>query len=223
MKFTFAQRPEGFDNHINHSIRGYDDLCDDVIKLSQYFVEDDSNVVDIGCSTGKMLKIMIQQNTFAPKAKYVGVEIESDFYSKYDEDEKNNINLTYARSDIVDYDFYDCSYVTSIFTLQFIDKYRRSRIVKNIYNALHSGGAFVFAEKTISEYSKIHEIRTSIYYDYKRKYFDYDDIMTKEQKLRYMQKPMSGDEIIEMCNSAGFDKVDTFWQNHAFIGFIAIK
>ena len=52
--FTFAHRQEGFDEHIDWSIRGYSNLLDDVVSLSRYFVEEDTNVVDIGCSTGKL-------------------------------------------------------------------------------------------------------------------------------------------------------------------------
>ena len=74
-KFTFAQREEGFDNHIEHSIRGYTDLVNDVLKISEYFVENNSEVIDIGCSTGKLLKSMINQNTFAPSARYIGIEL----------------------------------------------------------------------------------------------------------------------------------------------------
>ena len=51
--FTFAHREEGFDEHIEKSIRGYSQLMDDVISLSRYFIEDETKVVDIGCSTGK--------------------------------------------------------------------------------------------------------------------------------------------------------------------------
>ena len=40
--FTFAHREEGFDNHIEKSIRGYSDLMNDVISLSRYFVEDNT-------------------------------------------------------------------------------------------------------------------------------------------------------------------------------------
>ena len=57
--FTFAHREEGFDEHIEKSIRGYSQLMDDVISLSRYFVENETNVVDIGCSTGKMTKALI--------------------------------------------------------------------------------------------------------------------------------------------------------------------
>ena len=36
--FTFAHREEGFDEHIEKSIRGYSQLIDDVISLSRYFL-----------------------------------------------------------------------------------------------------------------------------------------------------------------------------------------
>ena len=44
--FTFAHREEGFDEHIEKSIRGYSQLIDDVISLSRYFIEDETKVVE---------------------------------------------------------------------------------------------------------------------------------------------------------------------------------
>ena len=74
--FTFAHREEGFDEHIIWSIRGYSDLLKDVISFSRYFVEDDTNVVDIGCSTGKITQALMEYNKdHASRAHYVGVEI----------------------------------------------------------------------------------------------------------------------------------------------------
>ena len=34
----------------------------DVVSLSRHFVEDDTNVVDIGCSTGKMTQRLLEEN-----------------------------------------------------------------------------------------------------------------------------------------------------------------
>lgn len=222
-KFTFATREEGFDNHIEQSIRGYNNLIDDVINLSQYFVENNTNVYDIGCSTGKMMKAMIEQNKFAPKASYIGVEIEEDFYPAYDEDERTFSNLTYIRNDVRAASFINASLITSIFTLQFMPERDRLQTIGDIYEGLNEGGGFIFAEKVRSESSKIHEMRTFTYYDFKKLHFDYDDIMTKEKTLRSMMKPGTKESLIEMCYSIGFSSVDTFWQNHSFIGFIAIK
>ena len=73
--FTFGHRKEGFDNHIDASIRHYSTLHDDVVNLSKYFVENDTKVVDIGCSTGKTIEAMVMQNhETAPHAHYCGVE-----------------------------------------------------------------------------------------------------------------------------------------------------
>lgn len=224
-KFTFAQREEGFDNHIEHSIRGYTNLWNDVLKYSEYFVEDYTNIVDVGCSTGKLLKAMIAQNTFAPDAQYVGIEVEEDFYKTYDEDEHNYDHLYYHRDDVREYQFSNCSLVTSIFTLQFIPEVQRLDIIRQIYDGLNHGGAFIFAEKTASEYSKIQEIKTFTYYDYKREHFTAEDILDKEKQLRHMMKLNTRNELISKCATAGFSfqKIDSFWQNYGFTAFIAIK
>ena len=55
-KFSFATEEGDFDQHIRQSIRGYDDLHNDVVKLSEYFVDEGTTVLDIGCSTGTLLK-----------------------------------------------------------------------------------------------------------------------------------------------------------------------
>ena len=224
-KFTFAQREEGFDNHIEHSIRGYTNLWNDVLKYSEYFVEDDTNIVDIGCSTGKLLKAMIDQNTFAPRAKYIGIEVEPDFFKGYNSDEDKFPFLMYHRGDVRNHHFENCSLVTSIFTLQFIPEKERTSIIKQIYDGLNPGGAFVFAEKTIADCSKIQDIRTFTYYDYKREHFTSDDILDKEKQLRHMMKLNTRKELIQKCATAGFafDRIDSFWQNHSFTAFIAIK
>ena len=222
-KFTFATREEGFDNHIDGSIRGYGDLWKDIVDISQYFVENETMVVDIGCSTGKMLKSMIAQNKFAPRAMYEGIEIEPDFWEPYEQDERDFAQLQYFKGDVLDYYFTNCSYVTSIFTMQFMPHRDRKEVIKKVFDGLNPGGAFVFAEKTMPENVRIHEIRTFTYYDFKRQTFTTDDIMDKEKQLRHMTKPSTRNELIVMCNVAGFATVDTFWQNHAFTGFIALK
>ena len=227
--FTFAHREEGFDNHIDHSIRGYSNLLEDIISMSRYFVEDESNVVDIGCSTGKVTEMMIEQNDFARKANYIGVEIASGFFSDLDE-RKSKLNLTYPdtpvtiiKDDIRNHTFENCSLVTSIFTLQFMSKKNRSKVIESIYNSLNVGGAFIFSEKTVSENASIQDMITFNYYDFKRKSFDADDILTKEKTLRNMMKPNTVREIEDMIYDAGFDTLQQFWRNHNFVGFIAIK
>ena len=83
--FSFAHSPEGFDNHINDSIRGYSNLLEDTVSFSRYFVEDHTKVVDVGCSTGKLTKMILGNNPNRQYAQYVGVELAGGFYDSLDE------------------------------------------------------------------------------------------------------------------------------------------
>jgi tRNA (cmo5U34)-methyltransferase len=228
--FTFAHRQEGFDEHIDWSIRGYSDLLDDVVSLSRYFVEADTNVVDIGCSTGKLTARILEHNhESCPDAQYVGVEVAEGFFDNL-EDRKvaldeiyPDTSVNFIQDDIRNYEFENCSLITSLFTLQFMPYSCREEVIDNIYNGLNEGGAFIFGEKIDTSHSRIENMLRTVYYEFKSKSFDYEDIMQKELTLKNMLKPNSWDEIEDMLDRAGFKAVQSFWQNHLFIGALAIK
>jgi tRNA (cmo5U34)-methyltransferase len=229
--FSFAHRKEGFDTHIDKSIRGYSNLHSDVVSMSQNFVEDHKEVVDIGCSTGKTILQMMRQNTsYAPLAKYTGVEYASGFAGDMESRAKQiaEEELGIARfinEDIRDFTFDNCTLITSLFTLQFMPPSCRKDILKKIYRGLDYNGAFIFAEKTVSEDARIQDIMTFQFYDHKRKSFSGADILEKESELRHMLKPNTWRELHSLLMTAGFDskKIQPFWQNHLFVGAIAIK
>ena len=228
--FTFAHREEGFDNHIEKSIRGYNHLHDDVINLSRYYVEDWTSIVDIGCSTGKTIEAMALQNEkFAPAVTYVGVEVATGF--RDDMTKRRDFLMgrfpetcfEFEFEDIRSYTFFNCSLVTSLFTLQFMPPKDREEVIHNIYEGLNPGGAFIFAEKTVADCGRFQDMFTFTFYDYKRKSFTEKDIMDKEVTLRNMLKPNTWNELTDMLHSAGFKNVQPFWRNFLFVGAIATK
>jgi tRNA (cmo5U34)-methyltransferase len=224
VKFTFATEEDGFDSHIEKSIRGYENLWGDILKFSEYFVEDGTTVIDIGCSTGKMLKAMkIQNDRFAPKCVYKGIEFEEDFFCDLENDE----NLFFEQVDIRGFDWNakakNCTLVISMFTLQFIPKRDRQIILNRINGALTKGGALIFSEKILSETAQVEEMMTFCYYDWKRRNFSSEEILEKEERLRHMMKPLRLHEIVEMLQEAGFRDFQSFWQNFNFVGIIALK
>ena len=228
--FTFGHREEGFDNHIDASIRHYSTLHDDVVNLSRYFVENDTKVVDIGCSTGKTIEAMIEQNHItSPNAHYCGVEyaevFQEDMTARQTRLNEGGHHVCFQNKNIIHHSFENCSLVTSIFTLQFMQPLWRQRVLENIYEGLNEGGAFIFAEKTYAENSRIQDMMTSTFYEYKAQHFTYEDIMEKEKTLRTMLKPMTWNDLISLLTSVGFDstKIQPFWMNHLFVGAIAIK
>ena len=222
--FTFAHREEGFDTHIEKSIRGYSDLHNDVVKLSRFFVENGSTVIDLGCSTGKTLASMYNQNKdFTQEVEYVGIDYAEGFWSEMEKTKKKYPNIHLQTADVREFEFRNCCLVTSIFTLQFIPRKDRQELLNKIYSGLNDGGAFIFSEKTYSNNSKLQDILTFMHYDHKRQSFDAEDIMEKEVTLRSMLRPNTWDEIEEMLFIAGFRKVQIFWQNYLFVGAVALK
>jgi len=191
--FTFAHRQEGFDEHIDWSIRGYSNLLGDIIGFSRYFVEGNTNIVDLGCSTGKTTERMLLHNKdYCKDATYVGVEVAEGFFDNLDErlkkltEKEPWAQVEFHKGDVRDYEFDNCSLVTSIFTLQFMPKKDRETVIEKIYDGLNVGGAYIFAEKIYTENAFIQDMLTFNYYDFKRQKFEYDDIMSKEQTLRHM-------------------------------------
>ena len=165
--FTFAHREEGFDEHIEHSIRGYSNLLDDVVNLSKYFVEPDTKVVDVGCSTGKVTKKMIESHLDINinDVIYEGVELAKGFEKPLENRRKElskeypESNVNFINDDVRFYEFKNCSLVTSIFTLQFMPMKDRSKLISQIYEGLNVGGGFIFAEKLLCSNAKIQEIK----------------------------------------------------------------
>ena len=173
--------------------------------------------------------MLLHNKDHCKDATYVGIEIAKGFYDNLDKRLKDlNKNESWAqvefiKDDVRDYKFDNCSLVTSIFTLQFMPKKDRRQVIKNIYNGLNNGGAFIFAEKIYTENAFIQDMLTFNYYDFKREKFDTKDIMDKEITLRHMLKPNTWTEINSMLTIAGFKSIQVFWQNFLFLGAIAIK
>lgn len=225
LKFSFARFADGFDDHISKSIRGYSGLLDDCVGISQYFVEDRSCVVDIGCSSGNLLGKLVKHNReHAPHASFVGLDVEESFSSQWKALEALAVQILVC--DVRDYVFPDnCSFVTSIFSLQFIPSRDRLAVMKKVHEALRPGGALFIAEKILIENSKIAEIVRSIYFEFKSQHFSESQILAKEQSLRHQLKPWTETKLLQALEQSGFnpDDISPVWQNHAFKGYLAIK
>jgi tRNA (cmo5U34)-methyltransferase len=219
-RFSFSSVANGFDEHITKSIRGYADLRDDVVGISRYFILDETNVLDIGCSQGTMLKRIKDENTQAPNANYTGIEINKDFQKHW----KPETNLNYKVEDVRESDaLSNMSFAISLFTFQFLAEKDRLSLLQKIYDNLVDGGAFVTAEKIYSMNAKVQDMVDSLYYDFKRQSFTEKEILDKEQELRHLAKLTTENLLISQLRSVGFRCIQIFWRNFNFIGVLAMK
>ena len=223
--FSFAKFAPDFDRHITDSIRGYDQLREDCVRFSQYFIQPGSTVLDIGCSSGELLRGIRDYNQIgSTNVSYLGLDVENTFRTQWAE--RRATNVKFKKQDVFRYDgFQNLSVVYSLFTLQFLPEKDRLSLVKKIFDGLLPGGAFIFSEKILAKNAKFQDMLHMTYYDHKRKAFTERAILEKEASIRNQMHLWSEFKLFEMLRLAGFSSSYTqlFWRNHLFIGIVAMK
>jgi tRNA (cmo5U34)-methyltransferase len=217
--FSFAEHAGGFDQHIQDSIRGLDDLRDDCVAFSRYRVQSGTTVVDIGCSTGALLRSIRDANE--PRSvSYIGIDVEP----KYDVHWRalRADNVRFEVRDARSFTFENVSLACSIFTLQFIPERDRAGLLRRVCDGLIEGGALILAEKVYANDAKFQEMLRSIYYDFKRQNFSAEEILDKERSLRGQMNPWSEEQWLNALHEAGF-KVHRLWHNHLFVAWVVEK
>ena len=200
-----------FDKHIALSTPNYEWLIEQVIKFSQYFIDKRTNVYDLGCSTGTLLKRLSKIDS----VNYIGLD-NSNLLPESDE------YCDFIKVDLATYDdFNNCSFATSIFTLQFLARNERKKLIEKVANALNRYGAFIVCEKTYSSNSTMQDITNSMYYEFKEKNFNGIEILKKERELRYNLKMLNLNDILDELKIIGQPEI--FWRSFNFVGCIVIK
>jgi tRNA (cmo5U34)-methyltransferase len=196
---------KNFDDHIQKSIANYDLLAESIVTIADFFTVSDTSVIDIGCSTGKLLEAINHAG------KKIGVDNSKNLLPRTHE------NTYYLQNDLRDFnDYKNSSLIMSIFTLQFIDKEYRPIILKRIYDGLINGGAFIWAEKVMCESGQDQDIMTFTHYDYKLKSFLPNEILSKEKDLRLLMRTQTSQENIQMAERVGFTNNLLFWKFYNF-------
>ena len=212
-KFSF-NTVKDFDNHINNSIKGYDLLDYLILNLCSFFTKDETVVIDLGCTTGRLIdKINKKYNS-----KCIGYDIIDNQFIK-----ETNCELLKKDISNIDFTLPKANIILSIFTLQFIDINKRLEILKKIYSSLNINGAFIFCEKEICNDGVIQECFTFSNYDNKKQSFTAEEILGKEVDLRKLMNNLNSKQNIELLKESGFNVIEPFFQSLNFKGYICRK
>lgn len=207
---------EDFDKHIDMSIPNYEFVVEQIKKYAEYFIQPYTYVYDLGCSTGSFLKSLPKQKNVG----YIGLDNSSNLLPKNNIEEE--YELHFLNEDLNNfYDYDKSSFITSIFTLPFIPKLKRSILINRISDVLVSGGAFISCEKIYSSNPKMQDMTNSMYYQFKRESFSSNEILDKEISLRKMMYIQSLEQSIKDLSIIG--PTEVFWRSYNFVGLISIK
>lgn len=225
--FTFdAQVVEVFPDMISRSVPGYNTIIDTIGRLSQQFVQQNSNIYDLGCSLGAATLAM-RKGVTAEGCKIFGIDNSSDMVKRckmHVDAFKGKTPVDIIEGNIQDIVIENASMVVLNFTLQFIEKSERQALLTKIAKGLKPGGLLVLSEKISSEDETIDNALINLHHNFKRDN-GYSELEVA-QKRTALEKVMLTDSVEvhkHRLTEAGFSHCSLWFQCFNFTSFIAIK
>ncbi len=215
-----------FDDMINRSVPDYQAVQEKVTAIALNAFQKNSNIYDLGCSTGNTLVELLQKITDTT-VSFIGVDNSSPMLEKCRAklDTCGFMKRTeLLENDIDRIEIQNASVIIMNYTLQFIPKERRHEVLTNMYRGLNPRGVLLITEKIRYADPIFQDFFTKIHFGYKADQgYSELEIAQKRDALERVLIPLTREENIEFMYRAGFQHVSVFFQNYQFASFIAIK
>jgi len=225
--FKFSSKVAGvFDDMVNRSVPFYEEMQRMIAELAGSHAKEDTNVYDLGCSTGTT---MIHMNENIPDdIKFVGIDDSQAMLDKCAAKLKEAGFVRPIELKVADLNqgirIDHASVVVLCLTLQFVRPINRARLVKEIFDGLVPGGVLIVMEKILAEDSAFNRDFIKYYYDMKRRHhYSEMEIAQKREALENVLIPYKLSENITLMRDAGFSHCEVFFKWYNFSGFIATK
>ena len=211
-KFNFSN-VDDFDNHIKLSIPNFFTLDSIFSSITYEYAQPESIVLDLGCSTGRFLHNL----TKLPDTEYVGCDLvnfknrrQSFSYHQLDVEEslKKYLNK-------------NVSCLICMFTLQFLGKSKRQRVLELLNNYIEQGTVLLISEKVFLDNTRLQTLIHRMHIQEKRLHFTDKQILDKDNQLSVSMYCKTEKELeTELQYLGNFTKV---WQSYNFMGYTVYK
>ncbi|MBU1912061.1 MAG: carboxy-S-adenosyl-L-methionine synthase CmoA [Candidatus Omnitrophica bacterium] len=227
-KFNFDEdTARVFNDMLRRSVPHYHEIQAMICSIAKKFARRNSNIYDLGCSTGTtLLKISTALSRFP--VIIIGIDNSEAMLKKANtrlQSSGSAAPCTLIKKDL-NYasGFKNASVIISNLTLQFIRPINRERLLSEIYTGLNTNGAFILVEKITSKNQKIKRTFDGLYHDFKLKNgYSKSEISRKREALKNVLIPYAAEENVRLLKKSGFRLIDVFFRWYNFCGILAIK
>lgn len=211
-----------FEDHIISSVPFYKISHDLSLKMSDFFIKNNSKYYDLGCSKGNLVKDIFLRHK-NKKIDCAGIDESRDMILAAKK--KNKLKqIKFYQKDLIDYKYSKCDYITSLYTLQFVQPKFRQKLINKLYNSLNWGGGLILFEKIRGNDARFQDILNFSYFDFKTEQkLSPLEILNKEISLRSVLEPYTIKANLDFLSRAGFKDIMPISQYLCFVGFLAIK
>ncbi len=214
-----------FVDMLERSIPDYRSMRNLVFEIGEKYIQPDTWLVDVGCSTGLASEPFFCKH--GNDLKYYLCDNSFDMLTECEDKFRPGMRdkrVVVSCSNFWETDMPDkTSLCLAILSIQFMPTSYRQSIINTIYNNLLHGGAFIFVEKIICD-KKMDDTLIDLYYQMKRANgYSSEKIAEKRKSLENVLSPLKAEWNENMLREAGFEKVDMFWRCLNFCGWVAVK
>ncbi|VFP80601.1 carboxy-S-adenosyl-L-methionine synthase CmoA [Candidatus Erwinia haradaeae] len=216
-----------FPDMMKRSVPGYRYLLSMIGRLANRYVENSTQVYDLGCSTGAVT-IEIEKNIHGRGCKIIAVDNSEAMIQCCRIDTQTfcstETKIEIIEDDLQNIEIYNASLVVLNFTLQFYPREARQNLLNAIWSGLNPYGMLVLSEKFSFSDIKIDHILSDMHYDFKRMngYSDLE-IYQKRCMLDQVMLTESLSTHIQRLKSAGFQHNTLWFQYFNFGSILALK
>lgn len=216
---------KNFDNHINKSVPLYQETHDLYLNFSDFFLQENSKIIDIGCSTGTFLiNLHKKHNKTKEGLKFEGYDAINKMIIYSNKKKTKQKNIKFIKKDINKINFKNSCLISSFYTIQFISPKKRQALINKIYKNLNWGGAFFMVEKVRGPDARFQDIISQVYLEYKlSKGYNANEILNKSRSLKGVLEPFSSNANLQMLKRSGFKDIFSVFKYCCFEGWLAIK
>ena len=219
-----GETAKSFSDHVKKSVPLYEEGHDLILKYSDYFIDDQSVVYEIGSSTGTLTRKLAQRNRHR-KAKIIGIDSQESMVAQaLKENKENLINMDFVTANAFEYEYLPSDLIISYYVVQFIPTRSRQELINKIYDTLNWGGAFIWFEKVRAPDARFQDYINGLYTEYKLDNgYNAEEIVSKSRSLKRVLEPFSTEGNFGLMKRAGFVDVMPIMKYLCFEGYIAIK
>lgn len=226
-KWEFDSAVTGcFEDMLQRSIPQYEVMRAAVTSLAIRYAQPKTDLLDLGSSRGEALEPLIRE--FGAYNRYLAVEVAPPMLEVLRERFAGWI--ANGQLDVLDCDlrhnFPPCraSVILSVLTLQFVPIEYRQQVVRQAWEHLTPGGAFLLVEKVLGNTADLDAVMVEEYLGLKAgNGYGQEEIDRKRLSLEGVLVPLTAEWNETLLRRCGFAEVDCFWRWMNFAGWVAVK
>lgn len=215
-----------FPDMIKRSVPGYPTIVSMTGLLAGKYALPGSSLYDLGCSLGASTLAM-RQNIRQPDCRIISVDNSAAMLERCQniiDTDTHDTPVTLTCADVQAVDISNASVVVLNFTLQFIARELRDKVIGDIYQGLLPGGVMVLSEKVTFEDPHLDELNIELHHQFKRAngYSDLE-VARKRSALETVLQPETLTQHKQRIANAGFSSCDVWFQCFNFASLVALK